>query len=203
MFLRLTDFNSGEYHVPNVDGVEYDPVSFGNTEKLQSFIDKYEPKALVTIFGYDLYLILLPLADSTKPNRLIDNADVKYDKLINGDISVAYAGIINALKSYVYYHYLIHISETLTSTGVKRIESKSTSDYTVRYKMTNAWNDFKVDVIGLDGNTMDVRIVYGDLLSVSYYSEDKTTIHGYIYVNKDSYPEFKMQTIESVNRFDI
>lgn len=203
MFLRITDFSGGEYNIPNVDGIEYDPAAFGNTEILQSFIDKYEPKALILMLGYDFYLSIKELVNLNNENRLKDDADDIYDKLINGDESVGYNGIIEALRAFVYYHYLRHISETLTSTGVKKIESKSATIYSVRYKMTDAMNDFKMIVSGIGYNEIDVRVFYGNLISVNYNEELKNTIHGYILEHSEDYPLFTKNVIEAVNRFDI
>ena len=81
MIIDKTYFK-GEIYIPHANPSITDGV-LSEGAKLNDFIDEYERDCLIKSLGYNLFIQLENEIDITKPNKLKDSTDEKWDFLLN------------------------------------------------------------------------------------------------------------------------
>ena len=112
---------------------------------LNEFIERYEPKYLECVLGYELSKLLKEyLANPTSPNR--------FEGLVNGGEYVAccgslsyWSGLVNDEKespiaNYIYFHYQRFLQTQSTIVGEKIVNSENSINTSIAYKQMEAWN---------------------------------------------------------------
>lgn len=135
----------GELNIPNLN-------EDSEIERLQLFIDKYEPKFLIELLGYGLYkdfkagLLINPIEDKWKALR--DGGEYTYNGILNRWNGVKHSGS-SMIANYVYYWWMRN--EVTQTTGIGEVASKSENSVRVSAsgKMTSAWNEMVLQVWAL------------------------------------------------------
>lgn len=169
-------------NIPNIAPTPNNPI----LERLNSFIEKYEPECLLNILGYELYKLLLT-ESSQRMLDIIYGAEY-FDEV--GDLrkwnGLVYDPKISLIANYIYYFFQ-EASATQT-TGVATSVSKTESAVSVSPadKMINAWNFFSSETKSLiiflwmkkDGS--DKR-VYPEFSSSQYFKTVDFSRHNNIF----------------------
>jgi hypothetical protein len=165
----------GELNLPNLN-------EESEIERLQLFIDKYEPKFLTELLGYGLYkdfkagLLVNPVADKWKALRdggeyTYSGSTFRWNGLKQADGSM--------IANYVYYWWMRN--ELTQTTGMGEVATKSENSVRVSAsnKMTSAWNEMVNQVWALT-SFMNASIVdypdwqwYGGASSQYYYNSPR------------------------------
>jgi len=136
----------------------------GDLADINSYIAKYERKALIDLIGYTLYKQLKAEIDSTPQtytdrwSRLVNGYEYEIDYL-GATHLVKWNGLINTekislLAYYIYYHYVkFHVTNT-TKTGEVIAKSENSSKISASQRMVNAWNRY----VELRGDPASYRI---------------------------------------------
>lgn len=150
-------------------------------DKLNWFIDKYEPKCLDYVLGFNLYSEMLNNPSSIAIQNLINGTTY----IDNAGNTVYWMGLTTMIVDYVYYYYMN--DDVTSSSGKGMIISKKDAAFNISpaQKMIDAWNEF-------------VRI---SLQCVTYLTA---------YSNTDIYPQYTLNYGNSIvlnagfiNEFDI
>jgi len=118
-------------------------------DKINAFIAKFEPKCLLSIFGYPLFKAFSN-ESSQRMTDLLDGAEYtdgcgntqKWSGLIH-DTS------ISLIANYVYFYILEASSSTTTGTGTTITKQDSGNAVSPAYKMEKAWNFFSDEVYSM------------------------------------------------------
>lgn len=132
-------------NIPNIDIVS-NPRNGPILERLNSFINQYEPECLTEILGYELYKALLT-ENSSRMNDLLRGAEYENDegRLVKWN-GLIYEPKISLIANYVYYKF--QEDSAMQTTGVSTSVATSTSgeSKSPEYKMLDAWNFFSNEV---------------------------------------------------------
>jgi hypothetical protein len=131
--VQTTDFKTGEFRIPKT--------TF-QTETVQKFIDKYERKYLIRLFGrelYDLFIANLVAGVPTSArflavfNEFTDENDCG---ICDSD------GMKEMISGFIYFHYVRRTFTRNTTNGVKQtVSENSDSLETVSADLTTRFND--------------------------------------------------------------
>jgi len=190
---------------------------------VMSFINTYASEALVKCFGFSLYRAFTNQLDNTKDNGLKDDADVKWDELLNGaeytDSSgkaVYWPGIRvkngetynkSFLAEYVYFHYEKSNDEDRTGVGNVKQNAENASIVSKTPKVIAAWRRFVEQVQGSSCSPQFVSngIGYG----VDWYGSGKKFKSLYEFIEDKNrmdpatYPNFDPTRFVNMNQFGI
>lgn len=131
-----------EINLPNIGDVG-SKINDAALEKLNSFIQKYEPECLRLILGNALYALLLG-ETSQRMSDLIGG--VNYVGYYNYDLR--WRGLVNSttkeslIADYIYYFYKEATATLTTGTSTKVADSEGGKSISPYDKMVNAWNSF-------------------------------------------------------------
>lgn len=120
------------------------------------FINQYEPKILMDLFGYELYKNYKAGIDATD-QKYVDIRDGKEYTNRAGKLTKwrglketitapvtgppAVAGQYQSLiANYVYYHYIRNEVSATTGTGEKTLNAQNAATASPRFKLARAWN---------------------------------------------------------------
>lgn len=108
-------------------------------DRINWFINKYEPQCLDYVLGYDLYQLV--------KSPYITNGPI--DKLIKGTVykdnygnNVQWIGLKPMIVDYVYYYYMADDVTTNTGKGVAIPQKDMAFNISPAQKMIVAWNEF-------------------------------------------------------------
>lgn len=127
--------------IPNIDPAK--PANAPNKDRLDSFIQKYEPQCLIKILGYGLYKALLT-ETSQRMTDLIYGAEytTSYGKLWKWQGLVQPVPKISLIANYIYFYY--QEANTTQTSGVNTNIPKGEASKAVSPgdKMINSWEFF-------------------------------------------------------------
>jgi uncharacterized protein YggL (DUF469 family) len=124
-------------------------------ERLQYFIDKYEPELLQDIFGYELYKLLAAELQAEEDDSL-SSYSTRFERLVNG---CEYDGMDGRLKkwnglffmldsvpcsliaNYVYWHWLKDQSTQTVGLGEAATQAQNAVLVSPMIKMNRVWNE--------------------------------------------------------------
>jgi len=112
------------------------------TQRLNSFIEKYEEECLIKILGTDLYGVVLS-ESSTRVSDLVYGC--RYDDLYGKKVfwrGLVYNPDISLIANYVYYWYQDADAKQTTGTGTKAPAVEAGTQVSPADKMVNAWRFF-------------------------------------------------------------
>lgn len=193
---------------------------------LLDFINEYEEECLIKCLG-PLYYELRSNLDFTKDNLLKDDADEKWDWLLNGKESyvdsagktVSWRGLRfksnldgtglynkSLIAFYIYFFYEQDAQSLRGTTGHHVNDAKNAVSVSVRPKAVKAWRKFVEMVQGPDPK-VDVylrNIGYG----IDYHVHSEApSLYGFIKDmnanGNDYYPSFEGKRWENINYFDL
>lgn len=111
---------------------------------LQQYIDKYEPRILTRVLGYQLYKEFnVGLAEETpaeKWTELRDGAEYTYN-----DELKYFDGLKTLIVNYVYFKFVKEQSQFNTGVGIKSIDTENSQNTDASFKQVYAFNEL-VDI---------------------------------------------------------
>jgi len=129
-FVSISDF-VGDRSIPNSGDRNV-------MDRLNWFIEKYEPDCLYKVLGWELYnLVLNPYVEGGEIDDLINGTDYLYQ-----DSVYYWPGIKPMIVDYVYYHYMNDAATANSGKGVIIPKSEMTFNISSAQKMIDAWNEF-------------------------------------------------------------
>lgn len=113
--------------------------------QLQVYINKYEPKILSKVLGYQLYKEFKAAIDAGAPidakwTNLRDGAEYTYNS-----IPEYFDGVKVIVVNYIYFKFIKENSQHASGVGIKRVNSENSENADPSYKMQLAYNEM-VDV---------------------------------------------------------
>jgi hypothetical protein len=222
MIIDNTYFTQDIY-VPHAKPSVTDTVT-GVSEDIVDFINEYSTECLLKCLGYKLFKDFSAELDSTKPSGLKDEADVKWNALLNGkeytnsngDL-VYWKGIRykdtptsttykSFLAYYTYFFYERNDDTTRSSTGHSQEEAKNAIRVSAAPKVITAWNKFVKMVQG----EICLPTVYdkGSGIGIDYFSESQNvSLYKFIQDSNilvpNTYEGFIGKTWYKINQFGI
>jgi hypothetical protein len=142
MITRTSHF-VGELRIPNLEGVA--PLDLGNSEELNMFINKYEPKILIKLLGFELYKEMLTVIDPTTGD-VISGSDEKWFSLVDGKDD--YLGLRPILSNYIFAKFIKNDDSHYGGVGVVKEKSKGAENYSSRSKYINAYREYYELAVG-------------------------------------------------------
>lgn len=131
--------------IPNIDPTN--ERNAANYERINMFIQKYEPRCLTKILGYELYKVVLN-ETSQRILDLVYGAEYTngFGKLVRWNGIVRPEVRISLIANYIYYYY--QQSNATQTTGVSTSIAKTDAGRSTSpvEKMVNAWNFYSSEV---------------------------------------------------------
>lgn len=128
-------------------------------DNIQTYIDRFEKPALISLLGYDLYKKLITTPTEEPYKSLINGAE--YEVVYNGKtILVKWNGLKNAEKIsliayYIYCYYLRSIVSSTQSVGEVKSKQVNSEYANVYGKIMAAWTNFE----DLYGSKYDSKVI--------------------------------------------
>ena len=225
MIINKTYFRSSIYLPEAKPGLADEAVNL----KLQDIIDEYAYDCLLKSLGKKLSKEFISKLDSSKSNGLSDNADAKWDDLLNGKEYISKDGTekewrgirfknspldtdynVSLIAFYVYFFHEQISNETRSIIGNVSEEAKNAKNSVFDSKSVRAWNKFVELTQGLPLKpTVIIPSVYdGKAYGVSYYNEGED-VNLYEFINDsndllaDTYAGFSPKYFKTMNTFNI
>lgn len=208
MITKVSDF-IGEIYLSQV-GVNASS-QVNNNERLEQFINKYEPEILVKALGRQLYNEFK--ANLNEDGTVKDESDQKWKNLLSGaeyekDGSTYYwKGLrtdAECLMAYhVYYNYVIADITQQTTLGTIKTEAKNASSASVIPTTTNAWRILYDWYMG-EYSIEPVRYVKRGVCVEDWYlanSSQEVSLHRFLLDNE--YDNWHFTPIENKNSWGL
>lgn len=178
-----TTFFVAELEIPNPD-------SAGVAERINWFINQYEPEFLQKAFNYPFYKVFADAVYVSDPNTIPQ----KYKDILNGVEYTASNGLLSKwrglvikatpikkspIANYVYNEYMRSIASQ--STGIGEVNTQPTPGSIITspgQKMARAWNEMSTWVAEL----YDYMTVSGDTYPEFNFSDVRYNYFGYKYM---------------------
>ena len=210
-----------DIYIPHAKPSITDSVTGVGTE-IVSFIDEYERECLIKTLGYQLFKEFETKLDRNSINGLVNNADVKWDYLLNGREYTKSNGDLaywqglrcktnqaynkSLLAQYVYFFY--EKSDDDSRVGVGNVKEKAANADTVSKtpKVIAAWRKFCKSVQGSCSKPA-VYIKHNGVGVDWYDSSGESSMYEFIaesnLVDETTYPNWKPTYFENANQFGI
>jgi hypothetical protein len=128
-------------NIPNIDA-SVNPRNAPILERLNSFIDQYEPECLVNILGYELYKVVKS-ETSQRVSDLINGAEFTDDEgRFRKWRGLVYEPKVSLIANYVYYKFQEDSAKQTTGVSTSVNKTASGDSKSPEYKMLDAWNFF-------------------------------------------------------------
>lgn len=150
MYLIDSTYFIQDIYIPNLNEIDSD-----NLLELNQMIDRYVPKLLIEILGFNQFT---ELNSFILNGVLIPTAPQKWKDLVNGVFynSKYWGGLIRVsgaykesiLAKYVYYNFLNENIVNHTGVGLKVIAAQNAKDVNPTQEIVKSWNNFILDYSG-------------------------------------------------------
>lgn len=199
-----TEYFVGELYIPNLKGIAPNSDTLGNEKKLQDAIDKYEPKGLMLILGFELFNELKSNIDP-ETGVVLDSADQKWKDLVNGKDN--YDGLVDLLTNYVFYFFANKDDVHYSGVGGVKENPKGAKTTSLRGKSIDAWRNFYELTVGEEVTgvvpTMIERNVGTGIVWTEVGVNGYKPLYTYLAENEDLFPNAVCGMIKNKNIFGI
>lgn len=147
---------------------------------LQQYIDKYEPKILTRVLGYQLYKEFKAAIDAGAPidakwTNLRDGTEYTYSSELR-----YFDGLKQLIVNYVYFKFIKEQSQFNTGVGIKSINTENSQNTDASFKQVFAFNEL-----------VDINCQLYEFITAK---NDETA---------DTYENYTYNEIEKINEFNI
>lgn len=202
MIVKPEDF-VGTALVPNAKDENIPLEGFaGNPTELKLFIDDYEPEALITVLGFDLYQEFIANLDPDTGEPL-PGADQKWTDLLNG--KGRYRGIKKMIVHYVFFNFYNNDTSHYSGVGTVKENPKGATPYDVKEKAVKSWRIFRKEAVGSGSvhgavirKNSGVGVIYGGSTNNEFQS-----VQEFILDNKEEYPNYSFIPIQNMNYYGL
>ena len=194
------------------------------SSKFVGYIEEHSSDCLLKCLGYILFEEFASQLDISKDNGLIDDADEKWNELLNGKSyekdgkAVKWRGIRfkqigstnyqSFITNYVHFHYLSETQTTSTPTGEKKVNSKNTAEADVSRALARNWNKFVSQCQPFSSAPIVIERSIG--FGLDYYTARKNqylTLSEFITdmntVDSDTYKDYSPEIFRRINSMGI
>lgn len=182
-----------------------------NNERLQSFIDKYEPKILIKALGRRLYNEFI--SNLQEDGTVKTDADQKWNDLLNGaeyekgGVTYYWRGLVDDNKSliayYVYYHYVNENIEQQTTLGTVKADAKNSSSASAIPTVVEAWRNLYDWYMGDNQFTPQVYYHRGFYVEDWYSGNNSKEVSLYKFLSDNAYDNWFFSPIENKNTWGL
>lgn len=195
---------------------------------LQLFLDEYVEDCIFKCFGLSLGILFRSKLNSENESGLIDNAEDKWNWLLNGreiyqDINgkdKRFKGIRyksssdenskydkSLLAYYVYFYFESNKFISTTGIGQSIAKAKNAEVVTPSYKCIKAWRKFFKQVVGEKPNCNVLKTHKG--IGLDFFNKNNHDVSLYDFIkdmnniDDSTYPDFKPYDWGNINQFGI
>lgn len=204
MITKKEDFK-GLTYIPNANDIAPNSNLLGNVTMIEFVIEKFEPKVLILVLGFDLYKLLEAELDAN--GEILDTNSIYYT-LLYGSSDGRYRGLKDLIRNYIFFKFT-EIDDTHYS-GVGNIKEKAKGAVNVgfRDKAVLAWGEFHEHTIGnyysLDNQNptiIDKGYAIGRFWSNP--NNEYQSLYGFLREEKEDYPGATFTKIEKINYYGV
>ena len=145
------------------------------TDKVNWFINHYEPKFMEGLLGYELYKAFLAATAEARFVNLLNGEEYTNTsgqlKKWKGLLRTSNGSKFSPIANYVFYEYTNSSATVSTGSGEKKVESENSVEASPKNKLFTAWNEM-VDMncqlireIGCGAETQSLSYVFDRKLS--------------------------------------
>ena len=150
----------------------------GSYDTRAEFIDRYEPKILEQLFGYELAkeIAAYTVASDQRIKDIVEGKEFTYGGILLNWVGLQNNNKVSIIAYYVYYWWQRqNISKTNTNTEIK-VVSENSVPVTPVQKLSSAWTE---------------------------YENQQIMLFAFMGVNKLDYPDWRGEPLGNINGFDL